>query len=52
MKKANMVRNVFCFGLGFSFLALARRLIPKNWKVSGTTGLIISLFAFTSSINA
>ena len=36
MKKANMARNVFCFGLGFSSLALARRLIPKNWKVSGT----------------
>ena len=27
---------LFCFGLGFSSLALARRLIPKNWKVSGT----------------
>ena len=36
MKTANMARNVFCFGLGFSSLALARRLIPKNWKVSGT----------------
>lgn len=28
--------HLFCFGLGFSSKALARRLIPKGWKISGT----------------
>lgn len=28
--------RLFCFGLGFSALALAERLLPKGWQVSGT----------------
>jgi hypothetical protein len=28
--------TLFCFGHGFSSRALARRLIPKGWEVSGT----------------
>lgn len=28
--------RLFCFGLGFSSLALAERLLPKGWHVSGT----------------
>ena len=28
--------RLFCFGLGFSSLALAERLLPKGWEVSGT----------------
>ncbi|MGE0239050.1 MAG: SDR family oxidoreductase, partial [Parvibaculaceae bacterium] len=29
--------HLFCFGLGFSAQALARRLIPKGWTVTGTS---------------
>jgi dTDP-D-glucose 4,6-dehydratase len=28
--------QLFCFGLGFSSQALAKRLLPKGWDVSGT----------------
>jgi nucleoside-diphosphate-sugar epimerase len=28
--------HLFCFGLGFSALALARRLLAKGWQVTGT----------------
>jgi hypothetical protein len=28
--------NLFCFGLGFSSQALAKRLLPQGWEVSGT----------------
>ena len=28
--------RLFCFGLGFSSLALAESLLPKGWNVSGT----------------
>jgi dTDP-D-glucose 4,6-dehydratase len=37
MPKATYSGNLFCFGLGFSSQALARRLISKNWLVSGTS---------------
>ncbi len=30
-------RRLFCFGLGFSALALARRLLAEGWAVAGTT---------------
>jgi len=30
-------RHLFCFGLGFSGLALAERLRARGWRVSGTT---------------
>jgi len=30
-------RHLFCFGLGFSGLALAERLRAEGWRVSGTT---------------
>ena len=36
MSKATYKGHLFCFGLGFSSQALARRLISKNWLVSGT----------------
>ena len=36
MPKATHSGNLFCFGLGFSCQALARRLISKGWLVSGT----------------
>jgi len=36
MSQSTNSGNLFCFGLGFSCQALARRLIPKSWKVSGT----------------
>lgn len=29
--------HLFCFGLGFSARVLARRLLAKGWKVTGTT---------------
>lgn len=32
-----MERELFCFGLGYSALALARRLRKDGWSVSGTT---------------
>jgi nucleoside-diphosphate-sugar epimerase len=32
-----MTRKLFCFGLGYSALALARRLRRDGWKVGGTT---------------
>jgi len=28
--------RLFCFGLGYSAMALARRLIGKHWRVAGT----------------
>ncbi|HTW34400.1 MAG TPA: SDR family oxidoreductase [Rhizomicrobium sp.] len=31
-----MARNLFCFGLGYSALALARRLRADGWHVAGT----------------
>ncbi len=31
-----MAQRLFCFGLGFSALALARRLLPQGWQVAGT----------------
>ena len=31
-----MTRNLFCFGLGYSGLALARRLAREGWRVTGT----------------
>ena len=30
------MNNLFCFGLGFSALALARRLLGEGWTVAGT----------------
>ena len=32
----DVIPRLFCFGLGFSSLALIERLLPKGWKVSGT----------------
>ena len=29
--------RLFCFGLGYTALALARRLIAEGWQVAGTT---------------
>ena len=29
--------RLFCFGLGYSALALARRLLAEGWTVAGTT---------------
>ncbi|HEV7370306.1 SDR family oxidoreductase [Arenibaculum sp.] len=29
--------RLFCFGLGYSALALADRLLPQGWRVAGTT---------------
>jgi nucleoside-diphosphate-sugar epimerase len=29
--------RLFCFGLGYTALALARRLMPEGWQVAGTT---------------
>ena len=34
---ASSTPRLFCFGLGFSALALARRLIAAGWSVAGTT---------------
>jgi nucleoside-diphosphate-sugar epimerase len=31
-----MTRNLFCFGLGYSALALARRLRDDGWRIAGT----------------
>ncbi|MBP6014516.1 MAG: SDR family oxidoreductase [Alphaproteobacteria bacterium] len=31
-----MTNRLFCFGLGFSAAALARRLAPKGWRIAGT----------------
>jgi nucleoside-diphosphate-sugar epimerase len=31
-----MTRNLFCFGLGYSALALARRLSIDGWRIAGT----------------
>ena len=31
------MRRLFCFGLGYTALALARRLIAEGWSVAGTT---------------
>src|SRR3546814_19155508 len=31
------VGRLFCFGLGFSALALARRLAASGWAIAGTT---------------
>ena len=31
-----MVNRLFCFGLGFSALTLARRLLAQGWSVAGT----------------
>ena len=28
--------KLLCFGMGFSSQALARRLVPQGWQVSGT----------------
>ena len=28
--------KLFCFGLGYSSMALARRLMPEGWKIAGT----------------
>ena len=36
MSKSNNQGNLFCFGLGYSAQFLAKRLIPKNWLVSGS----------------
>ncbi|MBT3514087.1 MAG: SDR family oxidoreductase [Nitrospina sp.] len=36
MLKSNNQGNLFCFGLGYSAQFLAKRLIPKNWLVSGS----------------
>lgn len=30
-------RYLFCFGLGYSALALARLLLPQGWRIGGTT---------------
>ena len=32
-----MASHLFCFGLGYSALVLARRLRDRGWRVSGTT---------------
>jgi len=32
-----MTRNLFCFGLGYSALVLARRLRDEGWRIAGTT---------------
>ena len=36
MKDFSNTGQLFCFGLGFSSSALAERLLPKGWHVSGT----------------
>ncbi|MBT3924004.1 MAG: SDR family oxidoreductase [Nitrospina sp.] len=36
MPDSSSAGQLFCFGLGFSSLALAEKLLPKGWKVSGT----------------
>jgi hypothetical protein len=36
MQASSHAGRLFCFGLGFSALALADRLLPKGWYVSGT----------------
>lgn len=33
----DMTGNLFCFGLGYCAVALARRLRDQDWRVSGTT---------------
>ena len=32
-----MTRRLFCFGLGYSAMALARRLLEDGWTIAGTT---------------
>ena len=32
-----MTRTLFCFGYGYTAQALARRLLPQGWRVTGTT---------------
>jgi nucleoside-diphosphate-sugar epimerase len=36
MEPARRMRSLFCFGLGYSALALAERLSRKGWRISGT----------------
>jgi nucleoside-diphosphate-sugar epimerase len=36
MQGSSDAGRLFCFGLGFSSLALAARLLPKGWDISGT----------------
>jgi nucleoside-diphosphate-sugar epimerase len=31
-----MMKHLFCFGLGYSAHALARRLVPQGWQITGT----------------
>ena len=32
-----MTRRLFCFGLGYTALALARQLTAEGWRIAGTT---------------
>jgi nucleoside-diphosphate-sugar epimerase len=36
MESASRMTSLFCFGLGYSALALAERLSGKGWRISGT----------------
>ena len=36
MGEDRRVNRLFCFGLGFSAEALARRLAAKGWSIAGT----------------
>ena len=35
--RARLTRRLFCFGLGYTAQALARRLIAEGWRIAGTT---------------
>jgi nucleoside-diphosphate-sugar epimerase len=37
MAEGDLVPRLFCFGLGYSAEALARRLQPQGWEIAGTT---------------
>src|SRR5690606_38786808 len=36
-RSARAMNRLFCFGLGYTALALARRLIAEGWSIAGTT---------------
>ncbi len=47
--------RLFCFGLGYSALALARGLLAEDWQVAGTTrgtdkGLALAAIAYAADL--
>jgi nucleoside-diphosphate-sugar epimerase len=42
------MRRLFCFGLGYTALALARRLMTEGWRIAGTTRAVDKRAALAS----